>query len=1115
MILVYGIILPLVASVVHAQGLKCGHPAVPMNAKVSLSEESLTVGTVAKYTCDIGYELFGTGSLTCNARGKWQGDLPFCGTNVGFRKPANQSTTVRGGNANHGNDGDFSTEHDGKRCTETQSEPSPWWRVDLLKPYSVKVVRVTTRGCCGHQPLQDIEIRVGNSSAELQRNPLCAWFPGTIEEGITKTFICARALVGQYVFLQLVGVEGSLSLCEVEVFATDEFSIDRCAHAGTPADADLAAFNSTCYEFIVKKGGSFQEARNYCKNRGGDLVHGFQGASSIFILNNLERRKDKLKTQLVWIGAQKEPQITARTWRWVDGEIVQKPSWGKDQPNNYNGEQNCVVLDGGRGWLWNDVGCNLDYLHWICQSRPPICGSPEKSENTTIVGSKRTIGSTIDYVCSDGYMLVGSKSRMCGPSGFWSGDVPTCKFVDCGVLPNLENGVVTLLEDRTTHGALADYKCKENYTLVGDTRRRCGDGGIWSGHQPQCLFDWCPEPPEVNGGIVTTTGRRVSSTATYSCQNGFILFGDNVLTCNIGGEWSGKAPQCRFVDCGAPAQIEFGTVVLTNGTTTVGSLAVYTCQEDYWLVGEGKQECTKEGKWSHDTPSCELITCEELEVPTGGFVVGYDLNVHSVIEYHCDVGYLLHGEVKHLCGKDGEWTGEVPSCEYIDCGKVLPVLNGAVDYANGTTHLGSEITYSCTRNYRLNGVSRRYCLDNGQWSDATPKCEEIRCTEPVLAEHGILSVTGNDRMYGRTLIRTGTAENSNTGATSYKIGALAKYRCERGYKVVGEPLSTCEENGKWSGEVPQCVYVDCGKPEHIQHGRYTLTSNATYYGAAALYECDGNFELDGFARRLCLENGTWSSDTPVCREIRCRDPEKTGVLSTQVSTHSVGGVAHYSCPRGFYMEGNETRICLQNGSWSGTTPACFSVDCKHPGPIENGRVIIVNGSTTYGGAAEYHCLPQYERVGIFLRKCLDTGFWSGEEPKCELAGNEVAEPQGVGTSVGIGAGVIIFILIILGLVYLRLRKATPVKNTENVQAAERKEDQNAAVMSYATLNDGTPNTMYENVPEDGLYDNPYSLSGSTYRYNGQPRRTYGRSGHYEAEPVPNRNGITINGVSVR
>lgn len=48
-----------------------------------------------------------------------------------------------------------------------------------------------------------------------------------------------------------------------------------------------------------------------------------------------------------------------------------KPAWGRDQPNNYNGEQNCVVLDGGRNWLWNDVGCNLDYLHFICQHGKP------------------------------------------------------------------------------------------------------------------------------------------------------------------------------------------------------------------------------------------------------------------------------------------------------------------------------------------------------------------------------------------------------------------------------------------------------------------------------------------------------------------------------------------------------------------------------------------------------------------------------------------------------------------------------------------------------------------------------------------------------------------------
>ena len=84
-----------------------------------------------------------------------------------------------------------------------------------------------------------------------------------------------------------------------------------------------------------------------------------------------------------------------------------------------------------------------------------------------------------------------------------------------------------------------------------------------------------------------------------------------------------------------------------------------------------------------------------------------------------------------------------------------------------------------------------------------PKCEEIRCPEPVLASHSILSVTGNDRMYGRTLIRS--HQDSSNSIQTYKVGALAKYRCERGYKIIGDPLITCEDTGAWGGKVPECV----------------------------------------------------------------------------------------------------------------------------------------------------------------------------------------------------------------------------------------------------------------------------------------------------------------------
>lgn len=59
--------------------------------------------------------------------------------------------------------------------------------------------------------------------------------------------------------------------------------------------------------------------------------------------------------------------------------------------------------------------------------------------------------------------------------------------------------------------------------------------------------------------------------------------------------------------------------------------------------------------------------------------------------------------------------------------------------------------------------------------------------------------------------------------------------------------------------------VDCGTPENISNGNVMLPSNATYYGGLALYTCNANFELDGVSRRLCQENGTWSSDAPKCK----------------------------------------------------------------------------------------------------------------------------------------------------------------------------------------------------------------------------------------------------------
>lgn len=142
--------------------------------------------------------------------------------------------------------------------------------------------------------------------------------------------------------IQLVGVEGSLSLCEVEVFSNDEFSSERCASPGLNADTVLATFSRNCYEFHITRGDTFEKARQVCQSHGkyfiysaipnqfitlqfkwilgGDLMHSFKGPTQDFILSELDRWKGDLRTQLVWIGAQKEPGLTNRIWKWVNGK---------------------------------------------------------------------------------------------------------------------------------------------------------------------------------------------------------------------------------------------------------------------------------------------------------------------------------------------------------------------------------------------------------------------------------------------------------------------------------------------------------------------------------------------------------------------------------------------------------------------------------------------------------------------------------------------------------------------------------------------------------------------------------------------------------------------------
>ena len=116
-------------------------------------------------------------------------------------------------------DGIKETNHQKAKCTHTNNENFPWWRVDLGGLARVYSVSITNRGDCCEDRLQNFDIRVGESLKNNGNdNTLCEHVTA-IPAGETKEYICPYPLKGRYVNVQMLRRE-VLTLCEVEVYGS-------------------------------------------------------------------------------------------------------------------------------------------------------------------------------------------------------------------------------------------------------------------------------------------------------------------------------------------------------------------------------------------------------------------------------------------------------------------------------------------------------------------------------------------------------------------------------------------------------------------------------------------------------------------------------------------------------------------------------------------------------------------------------------------------------------------------------------------------------------------------------------------------------------------------------
>ncbi|XP_057258404.1 P-selectin [Pezoporus wallicus] len=181
----------------------------------------------------------------------------------------------------------------------------------------------------------------------------------------------------------------------------------------------------------------------------------------------------------------------------------------------------------------------------------PLLSAPDQGKlNCSHLHGNFTFGSTCAFSCQTGFTLMGPESLACTAMGTWTGDSPHCEAITC---PELHAPVWGELNCSHLHGDFAFgstcvFSCQMGFALMGLESHKCTAMGTWTGETPQCKAISCPEldpPSRSHLSCSHMYGNfTYNSTCTFSCEEGFVRMGAEVLWCAVTGNWTRQPPVC-------------------------------------------------------------------------------------------------------------------------------------------------------------------------------------------------------------------------------------------------------------------------------------------------------------------------------------------------------------------------------------------------------------------------------------------------------------------------------------------------------------------------------------------------------------------------------------------
>ncbi|KAH0503264.1 CUB and sushi domain-containing protein 2 [Microtus ochrogaster] len=651
------------------------------------------------------------------------------------------------------------------------------------------------------------------------------------------------------------------------------------------------------------------------------------------------------------------------------------------------------------------------------------CGTPEPIVNGHINGENFNYRGSVVYQCSAGFRLIGMSVRICQQDHHWSGKTPFCVPITCGHPGNPINGLTQ--GSQFNLNDVVKFVCNPGYIAEGAARSQCLASGQWSDTLPTCRIINCTDPGHQENSVrqIHASGpHRFSfgTTVSYQCSHGFYLLGTPALSCQGDGTWDRPRPQCLLVSCGHPGSPPHAQ--MSGDSYIVGAFVRYSCTGKRTLVGNATRMCGLDGHWTGSLPHCSGTStgvCGDPGIPAHGIRLGDSFAPGSLMRFSCEAGYVLRGSSERTCQANGSWSGSQPECGVISCGNPGTPSNARVVFSDGLV-FSSSIVYECREGYYATGLLSRHCSVNGTWTGSDPECTVINCGDPGIPANGIR--LGNDFRYNKTVTfqcipghmmeshrvsvlsctkdRTwnGTKPvckaimckppqlipNGKVVGSDFTWGSSVSYACLEGYQLSLPAVLTCEGNGSWTGELPQCFPVFCGDPGVPPRGK--REDRGFSYRSSVSYSCRPPLVLVGSPRRFCQSDGTWSGTQPSCIDptlTTCADPgmPQFGIQNSSQG-YQVGSTVLFRCQKGYLLQGSTSRTCLPNLTWSGTPPDCVPHHCKQPETPTHTNVGALD-LPSMGYTLIYSCQEGFSlRGGSEHRTCKADGSWTGKPPVC-------------------------------------------------------------------------------------------------------------------------------------